>query len=114
MLSSRPGAFFPAPGPLAVQGWSGLAVADAFFDPVAVALVHVAQVAEGTLEHRLSDAVAQLGDRVGDQPVAGGVVHHGADQGAGLAEVVVLGVRLERGPDDLPGGVPAGRGVPLR
>src|ERR1700685_1109621 len=69
---------------------SGLLGADAGFAPVAEALVHVAPVLEGALQDRLGHPVEQVADDVADQPLAGRVVEHLADQRARLAPVVVL------------------------
>jgi len=44
-----------------------------------------------------------------DETVARGVVHHAAQEGAGLAEVVVLAVALGRRTQQLAVGLPAGR-----
>src|SRR5690348_18436837 len=76
------------PGPV-MRPRAGLSGADALLDPLAEVAVHVGPVLEGTLQHRLGDAVEQVADDVGCQPVAGGVVHALPDHGAGLAPVVV-------------------------
>jgi hypothetical protein len=62
--------------------------------------------AEGALESRVGDAVEQVAGDVAGQPVAGSVVHHVADEGAGLAPVVVLGVPFVGAADDVAVGVP--------
>ena len=94
-------------------GRLGLAVADSLLDLVAEVLVDVLPVLEGALEDRLGHAVEQVAGDVAGQPVAGGVVHHVADEGAGLAPVVVLGVQLVGAAHDVAVGVPGGRLVVL-
>src|SRR5712692_7421156 len=97
----------PAPagaGPSVYRGaiWrSGLSGADALLDPLAQVLVHVPEVPEGTLEPRFGHTGEQRPHDVADQPVPCGVVHHLADQRAGLAPVVVLGVLLVGGVHEL-------------
>src|SRR5580704_1735071 len=71
---------------------SGLSLADALLDALAQFLVHVPQVPEGPLEDGLGHAREQRSHDVADQAVPCGVVHYLADQRAGLAPVVVLGV----------------------
>jgi len=58
-------------------------LADGVGDAVTDLLVDVAPVFEGPLQDRFGHSVAQVPGDVADQPVAGPVVEHLADQGAG-------------------------------
>ena len=48
------------------------------------------QLLDRAREYRLGHPVQEVADDVGDQPVALGVVHDLAHQGAGLTEVIVV------------------------
>jgi hypothetical protein len=70
-------------------GWSELAAADALLDPAAEGLACVCTGSRLRAAAPARDVVAQPGDRVADQPVAGGIVQHVADEVARLDEVIV-------------------------
>ena len=74
-------------------GDGGGSLSDTFFDPIADVGVDVAPVVEGALQNRLTDAGSKVTNDVAHQTFPLGIVHHGADQGAGLAPVVVLGAQ---------------------
>src|SRR5689334_16391795 len=79
---------------------------DGLLDAVADDLVDVAPVLEGTHQDRLGHAVAQMPGDIAHQPPAFGVVHHIANQHAGLTPVVVFGVQDVGGAHHLPVGRP--------
>ena len=79
----------PLPGRRDAQAPSG--APDALGDAVADLLVDVAPVLERSFQDGGGHAVAEMPDDVGDQAVARRVVEDVADQGAGLAPVVVVG-----------------------
>jgi hypothetical protein len=56
-------------------------------------LVDVFPVLEGVLKHFFGDPVTQVRGDVGHHPATLGVVHHVADECAGLAPVVVRGAQ---------------------
>ena len=86
--------------------WFG-SLPDTFFDPIAEVAVDVAPVVEGALQHRLADAGPQMANDVVHQSFPLGIVHDVADQGAGLAPVVVLGAQRVGGAHHVTVGVPA-------
>src|SRR5580692_8734140 len=115
-IAATEGPALAGAGPPSCYGaiWrSGQSGADALLDALAQFLVHVPEVPEGALEDGLGHACEQRSHDVADQPVPCGVIHHLADQRAGLAPVVVLGVLLVGGAHELAVGVPGRRLVVL-
>src|ERR1700742_3444646 len=97
MTHGKRGTRLPDAGSLVFHGAvrrSALSVANTLLDPVAKVLVDVAEVPEGALDNGLGHAGEQRSHDVADEPVSCGVVQHLADQRAGLAPVIVLGVQL--------------------
>src|SRR5690242_1061624 len=74
---------------------------EAFGDTVADGLVDVAPILERACQYGIRHTLLEVADDVGDQPIALGVVHDLAHQGARLTEViVVLSLRVS-GMDEL-------------
>src|SRR5699024_2552059 len=61
-------------------------------ETVASLLIDVAPVFKVPLQYRLGHPVFQVANDMRSQPVPGGLVHHVADQRAGLPPVVIVGV----------------------
>jgi hypothetical protein len=76
-------------GRLSVQLFGGHPLSDALCNAIANRLIDVPPIRERARQDWLGHSVLEVADDVGDQPVALGVVHDLAHQGAGLTEVIV-------------------------
>ncbi len=86
----------------------------AFGDAVADFLIDIAPVFEDLLQHGFGHAVSQMTHHIGHQPVALRIVHNLANQGTGLAEIVVVLAFSVGCTDELAAGTPDGHlGIPL-
>jgi hypothetical protein len=68
----------------------GDSLSDALGDTVANGLVDISPILERARQYGLAYSFLQVTDDVGDQPLALGVVHDLAYQGAGLTEIIVV------------------------